>query len=143
MLVNMKLSEIMARDVETVSPNATLQQTAEKMKTRNVGVLPVIEGANVVGVITDRDVTLRAVASGVDVTNTKVGDFMTRNPACTYEDQTINDACQLMEQKKVRRLIVLNRDGKLAGVVSLNDVALKGKESERSAQALSRITQAA
>ena len=79
----------------------------------NVGVLPVVDGAKVVGIITDRDVTLRGVASGIDVTKTKVSDFMTRDPAFTYEDQSINDACQLMEKNKIRRLIVLNRDGKL------------------------------
>ena len=138
----MKLNEIMAHNVETVGPDATLQETAEKMKTRNVGVLPVVDGTKVVGIITDRDVTLRGVASGIDVTKTKVRDFMTRDPAFTYEDQTINEACRLMEKNKIRRLIVLNRDGKLVGVVSLNDVTVKGKETERSAQVLTKITEA-
>ena len=100
----MKLNEIMAHNVETVGPDATLQETAEKMKTRNVGVLPVVDGTKVVGIITDRDVTLRGVASGIDVTKTKVRDFMTRDPVFTYEDQTVNEACQLMEKNKIRRL---------------------------------------
>jgi CBS domain-containing protein len=139
----MKLKEIMAQNVETVGPDASLQETAEKMKRRNIGVLPVVEGKKVVGIITDRDITLRGVASGADVTKTKVREVMTREPSFAYEDQTINEACQLMEENKIRRLIVLNREGGLAGVLSLNDVTVKGKETRRSAQVIRRIAAAA
>ena len=141
--MSMKLREIMAQDVETVSPDATLQQSAEKMKRRNIGVLPVVDGKKVVGVITDRDITLRAVVLGVDVTKTKIREFMTREPYVVYEDQTISEACELMETNKIRRLIVLNREGGLAGVLSLNDVTVKGKETRRSAQVLRKIASAA
>ena len=75
--------------------------SAEKMKRRSVGVLPVVESKKVVGVITDRDITLRAVASGVDVTKTKVREFMTPEQYVAYEDQTINEACHLMEKNKI------------------------------------------
>ena len=139
----MKLKEIMGQNVETVGPDATLQETAEKMKRRNIGVLPVVEGKTPIGVITDRDITLRAVASGADVTKTKVREVMTREPSFAYEDQTINEACELMEKKKIRRLIVLNREGGLVGVLSLNDVTVKGKETRRSAQVLRKIAAAA
>ena len=135
----MKLKEIMTQNVETVSPDAALQEAAEKMKHRNIGVLPVVEGKKPIGVITDRDITLRAVASGVDVTKTKVREFMTREPYFAYEDQTINEACELMEKNKIRRVIVLNREGGLAGVLSLNDVTVKGKETRRSAQVIRKI----
>ena len=139
----MKLKEIMAQNVETVGPDATLQETAEKMKLHNIGVLPVVEGKKPIGVVTDRDITLRAVASGADVTKTKVREVMTRELHFAYEDQTINEACQLMENNKIRRLIVLNREGGLAGVLSLNDVAIKGKETKRSAEVLRKIAAAA
>ena len=138
----MKLKEIMAQNVETVGPDATLQETAEKMKRRNIGALPVVEGKKPIGVITDRDIALRAVAAAADVTKPKVREVMTREPHFAYEDQTINEACQLMENNKIRRLIVLNREGGLAGVVSLNDVTVKGKETKRSAQVLRRIAAA-
>jgi CBS domain-containing protein len=135
----MKLKEIMAQNVETVLPDATLQETAEKMKRRNIGVFPVVDGKKPIGVITDRDITLRAVASGSDVTKTKVREVMTRELYFAYEDQTINEACELMEKNKVRRLIVLNREAALAGVLSLNDITIKGKETKRSAQVIRRI----
>lgn len=141
--MNVKLKEIMAQNVETIGPDATLQESAEKMKRRNIGVLPVVEGKKAVGIITDRDITLRAVVSGVDVTKTKIREFMTRDPYCAYEDQTISDACELMERNKIRRLIVLDREDRLVGVVSLNDVTVKGKETRRSAQVLRKITSAA
>jgi CBS domain-containing protein len=113
------------------------------MKRRNVGVLPVVEGKKPIGVITDRDITLRAVAEGADVNKTKAREVMTREPYFVYEDQTINEACELMEKNKIRRLIVLNREGALAGVLTLNDVTVKGKETKRSAQVLRNITAAA
>ena len=140
--LNQKLKDIMAQNVETVSPDATLQETAEKMKRRDIGVLPVVEAKKPIGVITDRDITLRAVAAGVDVTRTKVREFMTRELYFVYEDQTVNEACELMEKNKIRRLIVMNREGGIAGVLSLNDVTIKGKETKRSAEVLRKIAAA-
>ena len=139
----MKLKDIMAQSVETVGPDLTLKECAEKMKRRNVGVLPVVEGKKPIGVITDRDITLRAVAEGADVNKTKAREVMTREPYFVYEDQTINEACELMEKNKIRRLIVLHREGALAGVLTLNDVTVKAKETKRSAQVLRNITAAA
>jgi len=139
----MKLKDIMAQNVETVRPDITLKECAEKMKRRNVGVLPVVEGKKPIGVITDRDITLRAVAEGADVNKTKAREVMTREPYFVYEDQTINEACELMEKNKIRRLIVLNREGALAGVLTLNDVTVKAKETKRSAQVLRKIAAAA
>ena len=139
----MKLKEIMAQNVETVGPDATLQEAAEKMKLHDIGVLPVVEGKKPIGVVTDRDITLRAVASGADVTKTKVREVMTREPRFAYEDQTISEACELMEKNKIRRLVVLNREGGLVGVLSLNDVTIKGKETKRSAEVLRKIAAAA
>jgi CBS domain-containing protein len=133
----------MAQNVETVGPDITLKECAEKMKRRNVGVLPVVEGKKPIGVITDRDITLRAVADGADVNKTKVREVMTREPYFVYEDQTINEACELMEKNKIRRLIVLNREEALAGVLTLNDVTVRGKETKRSAQVLRKIVAAA
>jgi CBS domain-containing protein len=141
--VTTKLKDIMAQNVETAAPDMTLKECAEKMKRRNVGVLPVIEGKKPIGVITDRDITLRAVAEGANVNETTVRDVMTRELYSVYEDQTIKEACELMEQYKVRRLVVVNREGTVAGILTLNDVTVKAKDTRRSAQVLRRIAAAA
>jgi CBS domain-containing protein len=112
------------------------------MKQRNVGVLPVVEEKKPVGVITDRDITLRAVASGADVTKTRVREVMTHDVHVIQEDQTISEACALMEENKIRRLVVLNQEGELTGVLTLNDVTVKAKETRRSAQVLRKIAAA-
>lgn len=138
----MKLREIMAHNVETVSPDATLQECAQRMKQRNVGVLPVVDGNKPIGVITDRDITLRAVASGADVSTTRVSEVMTRDVQAVHEDQTISDACALMEENRIRRLVVLNQEGELTGVLTLNDVTVKAKDTRRSAQVLRKIAAA-
>jgi CBS domain-containing protein len=133
----------MTQNVETAAAGITLKECAEKMKRRNVGVLPVVEGKKPIGVITDRDITLRAVAEGADVNKTTVRDVMTRDLYFVYEDQTTKEACELMEKNKVRRLIVLNREGALAGVLTLNDVTVKAKETRRSAHVVRAIAAAA
>jgi CBS domain-containing protein len=133
----------MAQNVEVAAPDMTLKECAEKMKRRNVGVLPVIEGKKPIGVITDRDITLRAVAEGANVNETRVRDVMTRDLYSVYEDQTIKEACELMEQHKVRRLVVVDREGTVAGILTLNDVTVKAKDTRRSAQVLRRIAAAA
>jgi CBS domain-containing protein len=139
----MKLKEIMTQNVETVGPEITLKDCAETMKRRNVGILPVVEGKKPIGVITDRDITLRAVAAGADVNKTKVREVMTGEPHFVYEDQTITEACESMEKNKIRRLVVLNREGGLAGILTLNDVTVKANESRRSAEVLRKIASAA
>jgi CBS domain-containing protein len=117
--VTTKLKEIMAQNVETAGPDITLKECAEKMKRRNVGILPVTEGKKPIGVITDRDIILRAVAEGADVNKTRVREVMTRELYAVYEDQTTKEACELMEKNKIRRLIVVNREGSLAGGVDV------------------------
>jgi CBS domain-containing protein len=112
------------------------------MKQRNVGVLPVVDGNKPIGVITDRDITLRAVASGADVSTTRVSEVMTRDVQAVHEDQTISDACALMEENRIRRLVVLNQEGELTGVLTLNDVTVKAKDTRRSAQVLRKIAAA-
>jgi CBS domain-containing protein len=101
------------------------------------------EGKKAIGVMTDRDITLRTATEGADVNKTKVREVMTREPYFVLEDQTINEACELMEKNRIRRLIVLNREGALAGVLKLNDVTVKAKETKLSAQVLRKFTAAA
>lgn len=139
----MKLRNIMTRNVAFVHPDDTLQQAAEKMRANDVGSLPVCEGPGVFGVITDRDITVRAVAKGCDPKMTLVRDFMSGTPVFCYDDEDVKDAARIMEKNQIRRLLVLGRDKSLAGIVSLADVALEGEDDDITARTLEGISQPA
>lgn len=120
----MRVQEIMTRDVECIEPNRTLQEAASRMKAIDVGPLPVCENDHLVGMVTDRDIVVRAVAQGHNPRMEKVCDVMTRDVACCTEDQDIEQAARLMNHKQIRRLAVLNRNQRLVGIVSLADLDL-------------------
>jgi len=119
----MKVKDVMTPSVETVAPSTSLQEAAERMKTLDVGPLPVCEGRRVVGVITDRDITVRATAVGCDPRSTLVGDAMSTDVVCCFDDQDIREAEAAMAVNQVRRLLVLSRANDLVGIVSLGDLA--------------------
>src|ERR671925_974151 len=120
----MQLKDIMTPGVEVIAPEASLSEAAEKMRHLDIGPLPVCEGERVVGMLTDRDITVRAVAAGRDPRMTHVRDIMTPDVVYGFEDQDVQDAVRLMEQYQIRRLPVLNRSKRLVGIVSLGDLAV-------------------
>ncbi len=119
----MKVGEVMTRGVELASPDDTIQQAASRMAELDTGVLPVGEGDRLVGMLTDRDIAVRAVAQGRGP-DTKVREAMTPDVRYCLEDDDLDDAVRGMGEQKVRRLPVLGRDKRLVGIVSLGDVAL-------------------
>jgi CBS domain-containing protein len=122
----MKLKEIMTRDVEVVHPDDSLLMAARKMRDNDIGFLPVCDGDRLIGVLSDRDLAIRAVAEGRDPDTIIGRDLVTSPVMYCYEDQDINEAAQLMRDNQIRRLVVLNRSKRLVGVVSLGDVAMNG-----------------
>jgi CBS domain-containing protein len=122
----MKLSEIMTREVEIVQPDDSLQLAARKMRDRDIGFLPVCDGTTLIGVLSDRDLTIRALAEGMDGAVMLSRDLMTTPPVYCYDDQDVSEAARIMEEKQIRRLVVVSReDERLVGVVSLGDLARK------------------
>lgn len=121
----MKLKDIMSTEVEIVRPDASIQEAAEKMRSLDVGALPVCDGRRLIGIITDRDITIRATAAGGDPKTTVVRDYLSSEPVYGFEDQDVEDAQTLMEQKQIRRLPVMSRDEELVGIVALGDLAAK------------------
>ena len=120
----MKLNEIMTRVVEVIQPNDTLHAAAKKMRDRDIGFLPVYEGEQLIGVVTDRDLTIRALADGLNAASVLGRDMVTAPAIYCYEDQDVNEAARLMRENRIRRLVVLNRRGeRLVGVVSLGDLS--------------------
>lgn len=124
----MKVAAVMTKTPQIVHPDDTLQSVANKMCELDIGFLPVGEGDRLLGTITDRDITVRAVAAG-HAPQTRVGDFMTKEVLYCFEDDDIDAAMKNMAKIKVRRLPVVNRDKRLVGIVSLADAALEHKPS--------------
>jgi CBS domain-containing protein len=124
----MQVSEVMTPNVERVPPETTLREVGMKMRERDIGAIPVYEGDRLVGMITDRDIAIRAVAEGTNLGEMTVRETMSPGIAYCFEDQDIREAGKQMREKKVRRLIVLNRGKRLVGIVSLGDLAAQGDE---------------
>ena len=135
----MKVSEIMTRGVEIASPDDTIQQAASRMAELDVGVLPVGENDRLVGMLTDRDIAIRAVAQGRGP-DTKVREAMTPEVRYCFEDEDLDDVVQNMGENKVRRLPVMSRDKRLVGIVSFGDVALYG-DSEQADTAVTAVSE--
>src|SRR5437773_7002757 len=109
----MKLSEVMSTDVEVVGPEATLAEAAEKMRQLEVGILPVCDGDTLLGVLTDRDITVRGVAAGADPNTMTVQQTMTQDLVYCFDDQDIRTAATLREGNQLRRLVIIDGDKKL------------------------------
>jgi CBS domain-containing protein len=136
----MQLKEIMTPGVEVVTPEATIQEAAEKMRHLDIGPLPVCDGDRLVGLLTDRDITVRAVAEGRNPTTTQVRDVMTPEVVYGYDDQDSQDAARLMEQYQIRRLPVLNHDKRLVGMVSLGDLAVHAGGQSLAGEVLEQVS---
>jgi CBS domain-containing protein len=122
----MKLSEVMTQTVERVPPETPLIDVARKMKEADVGAIPVYEGDRLIGMVTDRDIAIRAVAAGKDPSKCTAKEAMGEGVFYCFDDEPVKAAAEKMRKEKVRRLIVLNREKRLVGIVSLGDLAAHG-----------------
>ena len=127
----MKVADLMTHDPQPIGPDDTLKRAAELMDALDVGVLPVCDGERLVGMITDRDIVVRATAVGLAPDAAKVGDIMTADLRWAYEDEEVEEAERMMRDTQVRRLPVLNRQRRLIGMLSLGDLAAKGAPAAR------------
>lgn len=119
------IEEIMTRDVQTISSQDTVQRAAQLMDELNVGAIPVVDGDRLVGMITDRDITVRSVAIGQDPGTTRVADVMSTDVRTCTADQDVEDVLDTMGDVQIRRIPVLDAQLKVIGIVSLGDVATK------------------
>jgi CBS domain-containing protein len=139
----MKLDNVMTKVVEIVRPENSLQAAAQKMKEFDFGFLPVCDGAELIGVLTDRDIIVRATAEGIDP-STLIGrgrEFITAPVIYCFDDQSVEEAADLMKEHQIRRLPVLSRkDKRLVGIISLGDIATNGTQKV-SAKVLQSVSQ--
>ena len=118
----MKVREVMTTGVECIAPDTTLQEAAMKMKKLDVGFLPVCQNDRLVGTVTDRDIVIRGVTEGRSP-STHAQDVMTEDIFYCHDDEDVNACADYMREKEVRRLLVLNEDKRLVGVISLGDLS--------------------
>ena len=137
----MRISEVMTRSPECIAPTATVQEAASRMRTLDVGALPVCDNDRLVGVITDRDIAVRSVAAGHDPRTDPVRETMTPGIVYCFEDQDASEAAKLMSEKQIRRLPVLNRDKRLVGIVSLGDLAVDTRDEKLTGETLKEISE--
>ena len=137
----MQLKDVMTPGVEVIAPEASIYEAAEKMSHLDIGPLPVCEGERLIGMLTDRDITVRAVAAGRDPLTTRVCEVMTPDVVYGFDDQDVHDAARLMEQYEIRRLPVLNRSQQLVGMVALSDLAVHPGNQPVAAEVLAQISE--
>ena len=137
----MKIREIMTTNVECVAPDTGAEDLALKMKTLDVGFIPICENDRLVGTVTDRDIVVRGLADGKDIATCKASDMMTKDVHWCFEDQDVKEVAKQMRDKDVRRMLILNQGKRLVGVVSIGDIS-KVEEKE-TGKTLKDITEAA
>ena len=119
------IREVMTRDVQTISTQDTVQRAAQLMDELNVGAIPVLDDGRLVGMVTDRDITVRSVAVGQDPAATRVGDVMSTDVRTCTVDQRVEDVLAQMADVQIRRVPVIDANGQVIGIVSLGDVVTK------------------
>ena len=127
----MKVADLMTHDPQPIGPDDTLKRAAELMDALDIGVLPVCDGQRLVGMLTDRDIVVRAAAVGLAPGAARVGGGMTVDRQWAYDDEDVGEAERMMRDTQVRRLPVLNRQRRLVGMLSLGDLAAKGAGAVR------------
>ena len=135
----MKVREIMTRGTDFITEDQTIEQAAVKMRESDVGDMPVVVGGEAVGMLTDRDITVRVVAEGLNPQSTYVTDAMTDEVFACKEDDDIEAAARLMGDRRVRRLLVMADGRKLTGIVSLGDLA-KSVDKKLAGEVLRKIS---
>jgi CBS domain-containing protein len=139
----MKTQEIMTRKVQLAEPTLPIAKAAQKMRDLNIGFLPICENDKLIGTLTDRDITIQSVAQGRDPRLASVREIMSQQVFYCYEDDDIEHAAEHMKEREVRRLVILNREKRLVGVLSLGDIARASGEQQLAGETLGQIAEAA
>lgn len=127
------LSTVMTPDPAVCTPQTPLREVAQMMKRNDCGEIPIVESEQSrkpVGVVTDRDITLRIVAEGIDITTAHASDAMTSPATTIRQDASLDDVCTLMEQEQIRRVVVVDERGNVSGIVAQADIARAGRDNE-------------
>ena len=136
----MIIREIMTTDIASAELDTTLEEVAQMMKNEDVGAIPVVDEAELVGIVTDRDIVIRCIAEGKDPAETTVEDVLTEDLHTIHPEADAAEAARLMAEKQIRRLPVVE-DGELLGVISIGDIAVKQSDDQITGEALEEVSQ--
>lgn len=136
----MRIKDIMTNQIAYVNPDTTVVETAQLMQKHDVGIIPVCQGTDVIGVVTDRDIVVRNIAHGKDPQATPVRDVMTTNVVAVNPDMNLHQAAEIMSNSQIRRLPVVDNN-RLVGMVSLGDFATEAKQDMELAKTLGEISE--
>jgi len=136
----MQIRQLMSQYIEVIHPDVCVTEAAQAMSRGDVGLLPVWDGEQLGGILTDRDIILRVVATGRDPQTTPVREVMTADVVSCCEDQEVETAARLMAQHQIRRLPVLDREQRLVGILSLGDLALSAADAALASEVLEEVS---
>jgi CBS domain-containing protein len=134
-----KCRDIMTSDLTTATPRTSLAEVAALMRDGDIGSIPVVDGGKLVGIVTDRDIVVRAIADGKDAT-TAVGEAMTTEIFSVRPDDYVFEAIRIMGDKQVRRIPVVGESGELAGIIAIADIALETEDQLEVAETMEEIS---
>jgi CBS domain-containing protein len=137
----MQVFEVMTPDVIVIEADTPLAEAARKMKLLDVGPLPVVESDRLVGMVTDRDITVRATAEGLDPEKVQIREVMTPEVVACRDTDDIADAARTMQLAQLRRLVVVDEQGRLVGIVSLGDIALQAGDDKLTGETLEGVSE--
>jgi CBS domain-containing protein len=134
----MKVKDVMTHNIEGLQKTETVQRAAIRMKDLDIGSLAVFDGDTLIGMITDRDITVRVVGASLDPGRTQVGEVIIKEPVTCDENADLKEAAKTMESYKIRRLLVKNARGNISGILTVDDIALRG-EGELVAEVIKQV----
>jgi CBS domain-containing protein len=134
-----RIRDAMTANPRTIEPSTTIQEAARYIRDENVGSLPIVEGGKLVGILTDRDIAIRAIAEGRDGSAT-AGEIASKDIVTVDPAQSLDEAMQVMSKHQVRRVPVCEEDGRLVGILAQADIALDGGEEAETGQMVEQIS---
>jgi CBS domain-containing protein len=137
-----QIRDVMTANPETVSERDNLLQAARIMRDQDTGVVPVVDGRKIIGLVTDRDIVVRAIADGKDVNNVSVNEVMTKQVRTVNEDSSVDEVLNLMSGAEIRRVPVVNQSNELVGIVSIGDLASRTNRDGKVGKAIEDISDA-
>ena len=138
----MIVKDIMSRDIVSLNSEDSIERAAQLMNQFDVGSIPVCNQEKLVGIVTDRDITLKSVATGANTNQQKIKDIMTSNPVTGSPDMDVHDAAKIMSEQQIRRLPIIQNNN-LVGIVSLGDISVEPNLQDNAEEALKNISEPA